>query len=172
MPESSNTVSRAVYVGSFDPITLGHQDIVRRAARIFATVTVGVGINPDKQSLFSPDERVEMCREAVAEFPNVQVETFDGLAVEFVRKCGSQVLLRGVRSLADIDAEFTMSLTNQALDADIESVFLMSGDRYAHISSSLIKQIARMARDHVQERLARFVPEHVIPHLIERLSAS
>ncbi|MCA9066099.1 MAG: pantetheine-phosphate adenylyltransferase [Planctomycetaceae bacterium] len=170
MPESPEAGSKAVYVGSFDPITLGHLDIVRRAARIFSEVTVGVGINPDKKSLFSSDERLEMCRMAVREYHNVRVETFNGLAVEFVRQCGSRVLLRGVRSLADMDAEFTMSLTNQALDSEIESVFMMSGERFAHVSSSLIKQIARMARGDVERKLAGFVPALVIARLIERLA--
>lgn len=165
----SASTSHAVYVGSFDPLTLGHQDIVRRASRIFSRVTVGIGINPDKKSLFSPDERVQQCRAALSEFGNVEVRTFDGLAVDFVRQCGSRILLRGVRTLADIDAEFTMSLTNRVLDDEIESVFLMSADRFAHISSSLIKQIAKMARGDVRSRLKDFVPVEIIDALTERL---
>ncbi|MBL8816253.1 MAG: pantetheine-phosphate adenylyltransferase [Planctomyces sp.] len=166
---SQNMSSHAVYVGSFDPLTLGHQDIVRRASRIFSQVTVGIGMNPDKQSLFTPEERVNLCCSALAEFRNVEVRTFDGLAVDFVRQCGSRILLRGVRTLTDIDAEFTMSLTNRVLDDEIESVFLMSAERYAHISSSLIKQIARMARGNVRERLMDFVPAEIIDALTDRL---
>jgi pantetheine-phosphate adenylyltransferase len=162
----------AVYVGSFDPMTLGHLDIIRRAARIFDHVTVGIGVNPDKQTLFSPSERMEMCRASVTELPNVDVRTFGGLAVEFVRQCGSRILLRGVRTLTDIESEFTMTLTNRVLDQEIESVFLMSADPYAHISSSLIKQIAKMAREDVRERLKDFVPSPIIEPLIERLHRS
>lgn len=161
--------SHAVYVGSFDPLTLGHLDIVKRAASVFHKVTVGIGINPDKASLFSSTERVSLCEAAMSALPNVEVKTFDGLAVEFVRQCGSRILLRGVRTLTDIDAEFTMSLTNRVLDEHIESIFLMSGERYAHISSSLIKQIARMARGDVRERLQDFVPAEIIEPLIHKL---
>jgi pantetheine-phosphate adenylyltransferase len=161
--------SSAVYVGSFDPMTLGHLDIIRRAARIFGHVTVGIGINPDKKTLFSSSDRVEMCRASVKDLGNVEVLTFDGLAVEFVRLCGSRILLRGVRTLTDIEAEFTMTLTNRVLDQEIESVFLMSADRYAHISSSLIKQIARMSKADVRTRLRDFVPTPVIEPLIAKL---
>lgn len=162
---------RAVYVGSFDPLTLGHLDIVRRASRIFEHVTLGIGINPDKATLFTSEERVDLCVRALAELPNVDVRTFDGLAVEFVRQCDSRILIRGVRTLTDIDAEFTMSLTNRVLDEDIESVFMMSAERYAHISSSLIKQITRMARGDVRGILKDFVPPEIIEPLVAKLHA-
>ena len=99
----------------------------------------------------------------------MDVRTFDGLAVEFVRQCGSRILLRGLRTLTDMEAEFTMTLTNRVLDQQIESVFLMSAERYAHISSSLIKQIAKMARVDVHDRLKDFVPGSIIVPLIDRL---
>ena len=159
----------AVYVGSFDPMTLGHLDIIRRASRIFQHVTVGIGSNPDKKTLFSPSERVAMCQASVTDLPGVDVRTFGGLAVEFVRQCGSRILLRGVRTLTDIESEFTMTLTNRVLDREIESVFLMSADPYTHISSSLIKQIAKMAREDVRSRLKDFVPGPIIEPLIQRL---
>ena len=165
----SSASSSACYVGSFDPMTLGHLDIIRRAARIFGQVTVGIGINPDKNSLFSPAERLALCRAAVSDLPNVEVRGFDGLAVEFVRSCGSRILLRGVRTLSDIETEFSMTLTNRVLDDEIESVFLMSDERFAHISSSLIRQIAKMTRDRVQDRLKDFVPEPIIGPLIRRI---
>lgn len=110
-----------------------------------------------------------MCRASVKDLSNVDVRTFDGLAVEFVRICGSRILLRGVRTLTDIEAEFTMTLTNRVLDQEIESVFLMSAERYAHISSSLIKQIAKMSKDDVRRRLQDFVPAPVIEPLISKL---
>ncbi|MEN9554699.1 MAG: Phosphopantetheine adenylyltransferase [Planctomycetota bacterium] len=165
----SSVTFSACYVGSFDPMTLGHLDIIRRASRIFGHVTVGIGINPDKNSLFTPTERVELCRLSLSDLPNVDVRTFDGLAVEFVRQCNSRILLRGVRTLSDIEAEFSMTLTNRVLDEEIESVFLMSAERFAHISSSLIKQIARMAREGVRDRLKDFVPGPIIEPLIRRL---
>ena len=160
--------SHAVYVGSFDPLTLGHQDIIERGASIFGRLTVGVGINPDKASLFGPEERVAMCKAALGHLDNVDIQTFQGLAVEFVRDCDSQVLLRGVRSLTDIDSEFTMSLANRVLDSNIESVFLMASEGYNHISSSLIKQIAKMGSADLEKQLADFVPEAVIEPLLKR----
>ena len=159
----------AVYVGSFDPITLGHLDIIRRASRIFEHETVGIGVNPDKTLLFSGEERLQLCRESVAEIPNVDVRTFDGLTVEFVRHCNSRILLRGVRTLTDMEQEFTMTLANRVLDEEIESVFLMSAERYAHISSSLIKQITTMAREDVSERLKDFVQKPIIEALVRKL---
>ena len=140
---SEFTAGRAVYVGSFDPLTLGHLDIITRGSRIFDSLVIGIGINPDKQPLFSVEERIELCRNAVAPLANVEVTSFRGLAVEFVRACRSRILLRGVRSLTDIDAEFTMSFANRVLDDDIESVFLTSSEHYNHISSSLIKHWLR-----------------------------
>lgn len=167
MPITSPS-SHAVYVGSFDPLTLGHQDIIERGAQIFERLTVGIGINPDKAALFSPEERISMCEAALGHLGNVQVCTFQGLAVEFVRSCKSRVLLRGVRSLTDIDAEFTMSLANRVLDSEIDSVFLMSSEGYNHISSSLIKQIAKMGSADLEQHLGDFVPDAVIEPLLRR----
>ncbi len=150
-------------------MTLGHLDIIRRASWIFERITVGIGHNPDKKTLFTLDERVDLCRAAVRELSNVDVRSFDGLAVEFVRRCSSRILLRGVRTLTDMETEFTMTLTNRVLDPEIESVFLMSAERYAHISSSLIKQITRLTREDVRDRLKDFVPGPIIVPLIERL---
>jgi pantetheine-phosphate adenylyltransferase len=162
----------AVYVGSFDPLTLGHLDIIRRGARIFAQVTVGIGINPEKAPLFSADERSELITKVLASLPNVDVRTFHGLAVNFVRDCGSAVMLRGVRTLTDIDAEFTMSLANRALDPDIETVFLMSSEKYTHISSSLIKQIASMGQNDTAGQLRSFVPAEFIDPLLKKYRKS
>ena len=162
----------AVYAGSFDPVTLGHMDIVQRAARMFDRLTVGVGVNPEKAPLFSPSERVDLLRELVAPFPNVRVESFTGLTVDFVRQCGAAVMVRGLRTLTDIESEFTMTLANRALAAEIETVFLMASERYSLISSSLIKQIAKFAIPGVNggaEPLAAFVPQPVVALLRERL---
>ncbi|GIX03903.1 MAG: phosphopantetheine adenylyltransferase [Planctomycetaceae bacterium] len=158
----------AVYVGSFDPLTLGHLDIIHRGARLFDRLTVGIGINPDKHPLFTPLERLQMASEVLSDLPNVVVKTFAGLAVEFLRECGARVMLRGVRTLSDIEAEFTMALANRALDPELETVFLMAGERYSHISSSLIKQVAAMSRAGAAERLREFVPPAVVPRLISK----
>jgi pantetheine-phosphate adenylyltransferase len=158
----------AVYTGSFDPITLGHLDVIGRASRIFDRLVVGVGINPDKQPMFSLAERVRLVAESVRELANVEVASYSGLSVAFVREQGAQVLLRGVRSLTDIEAEFTMTLANRKLDASVETVFLMSDAAYSHISSSLLKQITPLADD---AALLRFVPAPVAAALREKCPA-
>lgn len=158
----------AVYVGSFDPITLGHQDIIRRGAQIFDRLTVGIGINPEKQPLFPPEDRLDLTRRVLDSLPNVEVTCFQGLAVDFVRECGGGVLLRGMRTLSDIESEFTMSLANRTLAPDIETVFLMAGEKYTHISSSLIKQVAQMGREKSAQHLRDFVPHEVIQPLLEK----
>ncbi|QDT38268.1 pantetheine-phosphate adenylyltransferase [Stratiformator vulcanicus] len=158
----------AVYVGSFDPVTLGHVDIIHRGAEIFDRLTVGIGRNPDKEALFEPNERAAMLTDVCGDLPEVSIETFEGLSVEFVRKIGAGVLLRGVRSLMDIELELTMSLTNRTLEPRIETVFLMANERYSHVSSTLIKQIARFGGRAVADRLEQFVPQPLIPALIDR----
>jgi len=161
--------SRAVYCGSFDPLTLGHLDIIRRGARLFEKLTVGVGTNPDKKTLFEPERRVELTRSTVAELPNVDVRSFRGLTVDFARSVDAGVLLRGVRSLSDTETEFTMSLANSVLDPDLESVFLMASEKYSHISSTLIKQIAFMSGDGATDKLAAFLPDSVIEPLLQQV---
>jgi pantetheine-phosphate adenylyltransferase len=156
----TNSDSRiAVYTGSFDPITLGHLNVIERSSRLVDKLIVGIGSNIEKHSLFTPEERVELVRQSIARWNNVEVQSFDGLAVHFVRQCGARVLLRGVRSLGDIEAEFTMTMANRKLDPGIETVFLMADEQYSHISSSLIKQIAALAGD---DELSRFVPREVV----------
>ncbi len=166
--EASN-IRVAVYTGSFDPITLGHLDVIRRASRLVDRLVVGIGLNVEKTSLFSHAERVDLVSLVVADFDNVEVRTFDGLAVDFVRKCNARVMIRGVRPLTDIAAEFTMMMANRQLDAEIETVFLMADERFAHVSSSLIKQIAHLASD---EKLAKFVPAQVIPSLRAKIESA
>jgi len=158
----------AVYAGSFDPITLGHQDIIQRGAQLFDKLTVAVGINPDKRPLFEPEERVNLIAETLKDITNVEVVSFTGLTVTFVKSCGAGVMLRGIRTLTDIDAEFTMSLANHTLSPEIETVFLMSGEKYTHISSSLIKQIALLGGEANEARLGKFVPAPVIKPLLQK----
>ena len=157
----------AVYTGSFDPITLGHLDVIERASRIFNHIVVGVGINPDKQPLFDQEERVKLVETAVDRLNNVTVRRFHGLSVTFVREQKAQIVLRGVRSLTDIEAEFTMTLANRMLDPGIETVFLMADAQYSHISSSLLKQITPLASDIA---LGKFVPPAVVKALRAKLA--
>ena len=156
----------AVYTGSFDPITLGHLNVIERAARLVDTLIVGIGVNVEKEALFSPVEREELVAAATEHIKNVEIRSFDNLAVEFVRECGARVMVRGVRPLTDLAGEFTMMMANKHLDPGIETVFLMAGEEFAHVSSSLIKQITPLADD---DMLARFVPESIIPALRAKL---
>lgn len=158
----------AVYAGSFDPVTLGHVDIVRRGAAIFERVTVAIGVNPDKVPLFTPDERLSQMRDVFAGLTNVEVTWFEGLTVDFVQRCGAAVMLRGIRTVSDLETEFTMALANNALAPQLETVFLMANEKYSHISSTLIRQIAHMGQGAVPDKLRTFVPEPVIAPLIEK----
>ena len=152
----------AVYTGSFDPVTLGHLNVIERAARLVDTLIVGIGSNTEKSALFSPVEREELVAMATGHIPNVDVRSFGNLAVDFTRQCGARVMIRGVRPLTDLAGEFTMMMANKHLDPGIETVFLMADEEFAHVSSSLIKQITPLAED---EMLARFVPRVIIPAL-------
>ena len=161
----AETHRTAVYTGSFDPVTLGHQSVIQRSAKLFDEVVVAVGLNVEKQMLFSTDERVELLQSVTDALANVRVTTFDGLAVDYVRSIGSRVMIRGLRPLTDTAGEFTMMMANSQLDADIETVFLMADESLTHVSSSLLKQIAPLADD---QKLARFVPQQVIPAIREK----
>lgn len=156
----------AVYTGSFDPLTLGHLNVIERAVKLVDRLVVGVGINTGKQPLFSIEERVALLLETTSKLRGVEVRPFTGLAVNFVRQCGSRVMLRGVRSLTDIEAEFTMTLANRKLDPEIETIWLTADDQYSHVSSSLIKQIAPLADD---AQLGRFVPQAVVAALRKKI---
>ena len=159
----------AVYTGSFDPITLGHLNLIQRSSRLVDRLIVGIGINVGKEPLFTPDERVDLVRRTTSDFKNVEVRSFSGLAVNFVRACGARVMMRGVRPLTDIDAELTMMMANRQLDPEIETVFLMADEQFAHVSSSLIKEIAPLAGD---DELARFVPGEVVKALRRKLGSA
>ena len=159
----------AVYTGSFDPVTLGHLHIIQRASPLFDELVVGIGINADKKSLFDPEQRVDLVTNVTSALENVRVELFTGLAVDFVHSLNARVMVRGIRPLTDTAGEFTMMMANHQLDPEIETVFLMAAERYAHVSSSLLKQIAALSDD--DEQLAKFVPRQIIQPLRERLRA-
>ena len=154
----------AVYTGTFDPVHRGHLDVVTRGGRLFDRLIVAIGVNPDKATLFGIDERAELLREVTRDYANVEVRTFDGLAVRFVRECGAQIMVRGLRTLSDMEYEFTMSLMNLHLDPGIETVFLMANEEFSHVSSSLLRQIAKYGGD-----LGKFLPEAVNEALVRKV---
>ncbi|MCE3018817.1 MAG: pantetheine-phosphate adenylyltransferase [Pirellula sp.] len=156
----------AVYTGSFDPVTLGHLHIIERSAELYASLVIAVGVNSEKQSLFGTDERIDLLRRVTSHLPNVRIDSFDGLAVDFVRSIGAKVMVRGVRPLTDIAGEFTMMMANRQLDSEIETVFLMADEEFSHVSSSLIKQIAAMGNGRALEK---FVPAAVIAPLMSKM---
>jgi pantetheine-phosphate adenylyltransferase len=155
----------AVYTGTFDPLHRGHMDIIQRGRKIFNHLVVGVGFNPDKNTFFSQEERVELIQKVIeAEgYPNVSVKKFDGLAVAFVRELGARVMLRGLRTTSDMENEFNMSLMNLNLAPEIETVFLMAQEGHSHVSSTLLRQIATF-----DGPLEKFLPPVIKDALIVR----
>src|SRR5579885_1981937 len=154
---------RAVYTGVFDPIHLGHLDIIQRASSVFDELIVGVGINPEKKPFFLLEERVSLIEQVVTPYANVSVQPFNELAVRFVRNQKARIMVRGLRTLSDMEYEFTMSLMNLNLDPQIETVFLMAKEEFSHVSSSLLRQIAVLGGD-----LSKFLPPVVASALVER----
>jgi len=154
----------AVYPGTFDPITLGHQDIIRRGADLFGTVIVAVAAAHHKKTMFSLDERLETVREVLKPYANVRVEPFTGLVVEFARSQGAQAMLRGVRSVTDFDFENQLAGMNRALAPGVESVFLTPDARYQHISSTLVREIATLRGE-----VAQFVAPAVHARLLQKV---
>ena len=159
----------AVYAGTFDPVTLGHEDIALRGAELFDELVIAIGINPDKKPLFSPDERQSLMTEIFSDSPNISVQCFSGLTVDFARSVGATVMVRGVRTVSDIETEFTMALANATIAPDLETVFLMAAEAYSHISSTLIKQIAIMGQEKSAQQLSKFVHEPVLAPLLEKV---
>jgi pantetheine-phosphate adenylyltransferase len=155
---------RALYPGSFDPITYGHLDLIRRGAELFGALTVAVAVNPSKAPVFTPDERVEMLKFELRDLPSVNVTKFGGLVVEYCQKNGYSVILRGVRTVSDFEFEYQMALTNRALAPDVETVFVMPNEKYSFTSSRLIKEVLDGGGD-----IARFVPPNVEKLLRQKL---
>ena len=163
MPDRMLNPRVAVYTGTFDPVHLGHLDIIQRGSQLYDKLVVGIGINPDKAPLFSFEERVQLVEAVTSDFGNVEVKLFTGLAVQFVRALGAAIMLRGLRTTSDMENEFAMSLMNLNLDPGIETVFLMASEEFSHVSSSLLRQIASLGGD-----LSKFLPEAVKRPLIDR----
>ena len=144
----------AVYPGTFDPVTYGHIDLVKRASRIFDKVIVAVAHSRPKGTLFSVRERIDMLKDAVKGIENIEIDDFDGLVVNYVKKQGSCVMIRGLRMLTDFEYEFQMALTNRKFAGDIETIFMMPHEQYSYISSKLIKEAAALGAD-----LTSFIPK-------------
>jgi pantetheine-phosphate adenylyltransferase len=149
-------VITAIYPGTFDPITNGHIDIAVRSARLFSKVVIGVFDFPKKELLFSLKERVLLAQEAVKEYSNISVKPYSDLTVDFARKCGAQVLVRGLRVSGDFEFEFAMAMMNKQLDPDLEMVCLMASPKFQFLSSSILKEVARLNGD-----ISDFVPTHI-----------
>ncbi len=157
-------MSVAIYPGSFDPVTLGHYDIIKRSAVMFDQVVIGVLNNTSKTPLFSLEERVKMLKDTVSELPNVSVEAFNGLLVDFVKKKHTNIIIRGLRALTDFDLEMQMAQSNRMVAPDVDTVFLSTSLEYSYLSSSIVKEYARYGVD-----LKEFVPECVIAELIDKM---
>lgn len=133
---------RAVYPGSFDPITNGHLDIIERASKVFDEVIVGVLVNPDKKGMFNIDERVQLINKSIKDIGNVRVESFSGLLINFMKHIDASVIIKGLRAVSDFEYEFQMALMNNKLNPKIETVFMMTNAKYSYLSSSAVKQVA------------------------------
>lgn len=160
----------AVFPGTFDPITLGHVDIARRACRLFDQLIIAVGSNPEKTPWFSIDQRVEMIREALADTPNVSVDPYAGLTMDYVRRVGANVIVRGIRDTVDLREEIRIAMLNQ-LVGGVETVFLMTDDEHALTASSLIKQIVELGGVD-RKQMSRLLPASVMKRLAKRSVAA
>ena len=159
-------MSTAVYPGSFDPITLGHLNVIRRAAAVFDELLVCVMINSGKAPLFSHEERVELIKRTVARFPNVKVEASRELLVEYMEARGAKVIIKGLRAVSDFDREFQIALVNRKLDQSIETLFMPSSEKYTYLSSTVVKEMARYGAD-----LETFVPKEIIDDVLRKVES-
>jgi pantetheine-phosphate adenylyltransferase len=155
---------RAIFPGSFDPITNGHLDVIARGTKLFDELIIAIGRSPVKNQLFTPEERLEMIAELITDMPSVSVESFEGLTVEYAAKKKADVILRGLRSLTDVQYEFQLAMTNRAVTG-IETVFIMTSEQYGFTSSTLIREIASLGGD-----LSNLVPKNVHDRLKQRIS--
>lgn len=156
---------KIMYPGSFDPITLGHIDLIERCAKMFDEVEIAILENDSKSATFSVEERLEMIRESISKWSNVRVSAGSGLAVEYAKQINCSVLLRGIRAVMDYEYELQVATANRVLDKDVETLFLVASPKYSYVSSSLARTIARYGGD-----LKEFVPDHVAVKLREKFS--
>jgi pantetheine-phosphate adenylyltransferase len=156
---------KVIYPGTFDPVTNGHIDIIKRAKALFDSVAVTVAINPNKTTLFSIEERVQMLKESLKDFDNITVESFEGLVVDYAHKVGAIGIIRGLRAVSDFEYEFQMALMNRKLASDIATIFLMPHEKYTYLNSSIIRNLASLNSD-----VSDFVPPSVQKALKEKFS--
>lgn len=156
----------AIYPGTFDPLTLGHEDLVRRASRLFGKVVVAVADSRSKRPFFTLEERVDIARETLAAYPNVRVEGFDGLLMDFLRQQDARIILRGLRAVSDFEYEFQMAGMNRSLNPDVETVFLTPAEKYQFISATMVREIAVLGGD-----VSKFVQPKVLERLRQRISS-
>ncbi len=157
---------RAIYAGSFDPVTFGHLDIIVRASRVVEELVVGVLNNRAKSPLFSVEERVKMLEEVTKEYPNVKIRSFTGLLVEFAKECEARVIVRGLRAITDFDYELQMAQTNRIMNPDLDTIFLTTSLEYAYLSSTTVKEVAGFGGN-----ISAFVPPFVEKKIQERMEA-
>jgi pantetheine-phosphate adenylyltransferase len=157
----------AIYPGTFDPLTLGHVDLIKRAARLFGRVIVAISAYPRKTTLFTAEERLAMAKRLKQRIPNVEADIFGGLLVDYVRKKGARVIIRGIRAFSDFEYEFQMALTNREMAPDIETLFLMPKDDHSYLSSSVVREIAALGGD-----TGKFVPDFVQKELRKKIEKS
>ncbi|MFW5996899.1 MAG: pantetheine-phosphate adenylyltransferase [Verrucomicrobiota bacterium] len=156
--------STALYPGTFDPVTNGHLDVIRRATRLFGKLVVGIGCQPGKNPVFSVEERREHLQAVCADIPKIEITTFHGLLTDAVREYGAVAVVRGLRAVSDFEYEFQMALMNRELAPDCETIFLMPSPQYSYISSTMIREIARFGGD-----ISPFVPSPIAGELVQRL---
>lgn len=156
----------AIYPGTFDPITYGHIDVVERAAKMFDTVIILVARNTTKEPLFSDNERIAMIKEVFRNNPRVKVDGFDGLLVDYARRMGSRVIIRGLRAVSDFEYEFQMALTNRKLDKDIDTVFLAPDEKHTYLNSTIVREVAMLGGD-----VSDFVPPSVRRYLFSKVKS-
>jgi pantetheine-phosphate adenylyltransferase len=156
-----------IYPGSFDPLTNGHLDLIQRATKLFDRVIVAVARNEAKHPLFTQQERVEMVAHAIGSLPHVQVDSFDGLLMDYVERRSAQAVIRGLRAVSDFEFEFQLALMNRKLNERIETIFMMPKDTYTFLSSRIIKEIASLGGD-----VSAFVPAHVRQALVDKLASA
>lgn len=165
MNEHGTKSHLAVYPGSFDPVTMGHMDIIHRAAKQFDHLVVAVLNNMSKKPLFSVEERVELLKEVTADLPNVTIESFRDLLANYIRERQAQVIVRGIRSVTDFEYELQMASINRELNPDAETIFMMTNPKYSYLSSSVVKEIARF-----NGNVSEFVPPIIEKHLKQKFS--